>query len=415
MVQKSLIVEGRQFRTEVDYNRAIRDKQTLDEIRGRTNFNDRKQLEQLSKELSEGVYRFYSLLEQDFREEVEEALQKAADPKTTESRAVKSKKVFKAAGQKSTGKKAAGKKTTGQTISGRESVTVGNTKGKRLGQEKAVIDEQVKQELLKQERRRKLLVLLCSVIAVGCLGYFTVYSYYEYRTRQSNEALTYLKDQSAAGSSPNLNTPRYTLTEQEAPEVLEEYKNLLNKNKKLIGWLRIDDTNTDKPFLDYPVMQTINNEYYLDHNLNQEYDKNGSIFMDKDCDVLKPSTNFIVYGHNMKSGQMFGKLDKYSSEEFYKEHQYIQFDTIYEKGTYEVMYVFRSHIYSEEDIVFKYYQFIDALSAQEFDSYMQEMSALSLYDTGVTAQFGNQLLTLSTCDYFADGGRFVVVAKKLAE
>lgn len=148
--------------------------------------------------------------------------------------------------------------------------------------------------------------------------------------------------------------------------------------------------------------------------MNQEYDKNGSIFMDKDCDVLKPSTNFILYGHHMKSGQMFGDLDKYESEAYGKEHQYIEFDTIYEHGIYQVMYVFRSRVYNEDEITFKYYQFIDALSEKEFDSYMQEMAAMSIYDTGVTAQFGDQLLTLSTCDYQEKNGRFVVVAKKVA-
>ena len=66
-------------------------------------------------------------------------------------------------------------------------------------------------------------------------------------------------------------------------------------------------------------------------------------------------------------------------------------------------------------IVFKYYQFIDANSAQEFDSYMQEMADMSLYDTGVTAQYGDQLLTLSTCDNQSTEGRFVVVAKKIAK
>ncbi|WP_419093482.1 class B sortase, partial [Waltera sp.] len=176
----------------------------------------------------------------------------------------------------------------------------------------------------------------------------------------------------------------------------------------LIGWVKIDDTN-----IDYPVMQTTDNEYYLDHNLNQEYDKNGSIFMDKDCDVLKPSTNFILYGHHMKSGQMFGSLSLYSDQSYYEKHPCIQFDTIYEKGQYEIMYVFRSRVYSEDEIVFKYYQFIDAQSEQEFDSYMNDMAEMSLYDTGVTASFGDQLLTLSTCDYQEKNGRFVVVAKKV--
>ena len=159
--------------------------------------------------------------------------------------------------------------------------------------------------------------------------------------------------------------------------------------------------------------KTNNNEDYLEHNMNQEKDRNGALFLDKDCDVLKRSTNLIIYGHHMKSGRMFGNLDDYESQKYYKKHPIIQFDTIYEKGTYEIMYVFRSRVYSEGEVVFKYYQFIDCYSEQEFNSNMQEMEALSLYDTGVKAEYGDQLLTLSTCDSTVDDGRFVVVAKKI--
>lgn len=77
------------------------------------------------------------------------------------------------------------------------------------------------------------------------------------------------------------------------------------------------------------------------------------------------------------------------------------------------MYVFRSRIYNEDEVTFKYYQFINANSAEEFDSYMNEMAAMSLYDTGVKAGYGDELITLSTCDYQEKNGRFVVVARRV--
>ena len=77
------------------------------------------------------------------------------------------------------------------------------------------------------------------------------------------------------------------------------------------------------------------------------------------------------------------------------------------------MYVFRSKIYEESEIVFKYYQFTDAVSETEFESNMKQMADMSLYDTGVSAEYGDELLTLSTCDYYTSDGRFVVVAKKI--
>ena len=121
----------------------------------------------------------------------------------------------------------------------------------------------------------------------------------------------------------------------------------------------------------------------------------------------------IIYGHHMKSGKMFGNLNYYSKESYYEEHPQIIFDTIYEEGVYDIMYVFRSKIYNEDEIVFKYYQFIDVNSADEFYSAMDEMARMSLYDTGVSASYGDKLITLSTCDNSEEDGRFVVVAKKV--
>ncbi len=415
MAQKVFVVEGRQFRTQSDYARAVHDKEIIDKLRKETDLQDKAQLEQLKADLKKGKYKFMTLLGQDFRDEVEELLRTAGTGK--KQAAKKGRRTAKTQGGGSSawgnGKSAqkSGKGTQGDEGNARGDGTAGEA---APGQKELVIDDAVMEELRKREKRRKLTIAFCSLAAAGCLGYFGVYSYFNYRTGSTYDALSELREAraSTAGAPAPVATPQYTLddTSAEPREVLEEFKILLNKNQKLIGWLKIDDTN-----IDYPVMQTTDNEYYLDHNLNQEYDKNGSIFMDKDCDVLSPSTNYILYGHHMKSGQMFGNLDRYSSEEYYEEHPYIQFDTIYEKGTYQVMYVFRSHVYSEDEIAFKYYQFIDVNSEQEFDSYMQEMAEMSIYDTGVTAQYGDQLLTLSTCDNHEENGRFVVVAKKIAK
>ena len=386
MADKDYTVEGRQFRTELDYKKACRDRETIEKLRSRLQGEDLAQLKQLKEELNSGKYPFYTLLEQDFKDEIEEKIKKAEkSPKGGKKGKSKSQSKVKAKG------------------------------GRENSQPAIQVDDAYVQEMLKQrERNRKLLILACSIFAVCSLGYFGFYSYHMYRTNATYEQWSELVERETEIKTENPvqdDSPvviHYDNQTREVPEVLEKYKNLLNKNKKLIGWLKIDDTK-----INYPVMQTTDNEYYLTHNMNQEYDKNGTIFMDKDCDVLKPSTNFILYGHNMVSGQMFHKLEDYEKKEFCEKHPYINFDTIYETGIYQVMYVFRSKVYSEGEITFKYYQFIDALSEQEFDSNMQEMAGMSLYDTGVTAQYGDQLLTLSTCDYQEKNGRFVVVAKKV--
>ncbi|MCR5033480.1 MAG: class B sortase [Lachnospiraceae bacterium] len=274
------------------------------------------------------------------------------------------------------------------------------------------MQKQIKKELQKREKRRKRLTVFCSLAAVCCIGYFGFYYYMTYRTENYRNDLAERKENSIYTTTVTPSTPGVTVNKTteniEIPDILKEYQSLYNSNKSLVGWIKIEDTK-----IDYPVMQTVNNDYYLTHDFDQNYDKNGSIFLDTDCSLIPRSTNLIVYGHHMKSGRMFGELDKYSQEEFWAKHPSFTFDTIYEKGTYLVMYVFRSHIYKEDEIAFKYYQFIDVNSETEFNSNMNEMAAMSLYDTGVTAQYGDQILTLSTCDSSQDAGRFVVVAKKL--
>lgn len=382
MAQDIYTIEGRQFRTEADYARAKRDAELIRGLRGRYDFKNRKQLEELAEELDRGKYKFLTILGQDFRDEVEEQLRSL----------------------RGTAGKGAGSRRSAERP-GKKAQAPAKKDSKAL-------DSYVREELKRREKRRKITIAACSAAAVFSLGYFAVYSYFEYRTQSTYQQLSELKEASATETPAARTTPAgplYTLDESpEEREVLEEYKNLLNKNKKLIGWLKIDDT-----IIDYPVMQTGDNSYYLEHNFNQEYDKNGSLFLDYNCSIYPRSTNLIIYGHHMKSGQMFGQLQKYAKQSYGEKHSIITFDSIYEKATYQVMYVFRSQVYNEDDLVFKYYQFIDANSKKEFDSYMNEMAKMSLYDTGVTASYGDSLLTLSTCDNSQTDGRFVVVAKRI--
>lgn len=194
--------------------------------------------------------------------------------------------------------------------------------------------------------------------------------------------------------------------ENQPPVILEKYQTLYDENKDLAGWLKIEDTK-----IDYPVMQCEDNEYYLHHDFYGEDSKYGCLFV-KDIANLEMGTNFVVYGHNMKDGSMFGELDNYREQEFYQEHPEILFDTLYEEYSYEIVAVFLSQVYQAEEDVFKYYQFYEADSEEEFQDFYTNIKELALYDTGVTAQYGDRFLTLSTCAYHTQDGRFVVVAKR---
>ncbi len=410
MTADDLTVEGRRFRTRSDYEAALRDQKKIERIKAETDLNSPRQIYELFSELQSGVYRFESAIGTDFDDEIYEKVEELkANGITAENASDRMKKSGKKKDKiKKTKKEKASEKS--KTGSGNKIQSTNRKNNKRLEDYDKDMQKQILSELKKQENRRKAVIVIASLVAALCFGYFGVYYFFAERTNMDYEELAELKgsDALSAGNTQEKNDFAIHKTGIKLPDVLDEYKTLYEKNKKLIGWLKIDDTN-----IDYPVMQTSNNEYYLDHNFNQEYDKNGSIFMDYECSAYPRSTNLILYGHHMKSGNMFGNLQKYAKESYGKEHALIQFDTIYEEATYQVMYVFRSQVYNEDDVVFKYYQFIDANSEAEFNYYMDEMAKLSLYDTGVTASYGDSLLTLSTCDSSQEDGRFVVVAKRI--
>ena len=196
-------------------------------------------------------------------------------------------------------------------------------------------------------------------------------------------------------------------------EILLKFTQLYSENQDFAGWLRIPGTK-----IDYPVMSREgDNNYYLDKNFEQQHDKNGLLILDYRSSIqggtVLGGQNLIIYGHNMKDGSMFGNLDQYQEQTFYQEHPFIQFHTLYEERTYQVLAVFYSQVYQKDENVFKYYQFYQANTEAEFWDFYENIMTSSLITSDVTATFGDTFLTLSTCAYHVEDGRFVVVAKRI--
>lgn len=186
--------------------------------------------------------------------------------------------------------------------------------------------------------------------------------------------------------------------------VLSQYAELFSLNPDFAGWLQIPGTE-----IDYPVMHTPEDpDYYLRRNFYGDKTDRGSIFADGRCDMARPSENILLHGHHMRDGSMFGSLVDYKEQSFWEEHKYIFFDTITETHTYEVVAVFVSSVNAGAD--FPFYQFVD-LDEIGYHTFVRLCKKYALYDTGVEATYGENLLTLSTCEYTADNNRFVVVAK----
>lgn len=223
--------------------------------------------------------------------------------------------------------------------------------------------------------------------------------------KQSTEAFEQVAALVETESAP-ADTPQETepLSELAA---FEKYRAVQEQNSDFVGWLSIPGTN-----IDYPVMQTVNKpNFYLKRGFDKQYSDYGVPYVQENCD-LALSDNCVIYGHHMNNGTMFADLCKYESEDFYQEHKTIRFDTLSGFGEYEIVAVFKTVAYSEQG--FKYYHFTRAESAEDFDAYITQCKALSLYDTGVTAEYDDKLITLSTCEYSRKNGRMVVVAKRIA-
>lgn len=189
--------------------------------------------------------------------------------------------------------------------------------------------------------------------------------------------------------------------------ILPQYRELYALNNDLVGWITVPGT-----VIDYPVVQSPNNvDYYLDHNFNGKYSSWGCIYAREQCDVFTPCDNVVLYGHHMKDGSMFAALDKYKRKSYWQENQYMYFNTIYEEHMYQIIAVFKTSANMGQG--FAYHIFNYANSEEEFNEFMDNVHDLQMYKTGISAEYGDVLLTLSTCEYTLDNGRFVVIAKRL--
>lgn len=191
--------------------------------------------------------------------------------------------------------------------------------------------------------------------------------------------------------------------------ILPDYTELFMQNSDMVGWISVDDTN-----INYPVMQSKDEpNFYLKRGFDKTYSDYGCPYIQENCDVKAPSDNLVVYGHNMNNGSMFADLIKYEDKEFYENHRTIHFNLITDKVDYQIVAVFKTVAYSPDG--FRYYDFVNAESSEDFDSYISKCKELELYDTGVTAEYGDKLITISTCEYSRKNGRIVVVAKRITE
>lgn len=179
---------------------------------------------------------------------------------------------------------------------------------------------------------------------------------------------------------------------------------LFSINRDIVGWIEVEGTG-----IDYPIMQSTDNDYYLNHNFYGNSDNNGSIFMDY-RNVDDYDTNLLLYGHNMKNGSMFGELTNYKQKEYYEQHKKITVNTLNDRYTYRIIAVCLGEVAKKKENTFRYYNFTNADTSAVLDSFFVNIKAHSIYTVDYNLEKTDHFLTLSTCNSYTDNGRLYVVA-----
>lgn len=194
----------------------------------------------------------------------------------------------------------------------------------------------------------------------------------------------------------------YTKEECDKDRYSIDFGKLIEQNNDTIGWLKVNGTE-----IEYPVVRSADNNDYLTHNFNKEYNSAGWIFSDYRNKIDGTDKNIIIYGHNIRDGSMFGTLKNILTEDWYnnEENRRIIFFTESEKNIYEVFSVYK--IEKEE------YYIQTSFTQDSYKQFLNTIKNRSIKDFNVNITEEDNILTLSTCDN-NNKYRVVLHAKKIS-
>ena len=223
------------------------------------------------------------------------------------------------------------------------------------------------------------------------------------------------KDKNKAPTKPLTPEEQWAQIKKDYPDVLFpatiqlKYAKLYGENQDFVGYLSADGVN-----LNLPVVQTDNDETYLNKNFYGSTTKYGCPFVThlNNISYNHLDMNTVIFGHHMNNGTIFGALDKYKSVSGFKSAPVITFNTLYKDYQWKIIAAFITNGYIKDDnnYIFPYY-FTNLSATYKMSAYLSELAQRSLYDTGVDVLPTDKLLTLSTCSHEFEDARFVVVAR----
>ena len=290
------------------------------------------------------------------------------------------------------------------------------------------------------DKLRKILYifLILALLCTFCISGWKLLTYYgeSARTQSVYDELSQLKQQTplpteplkpTQPTEPTENTPTESTEPPTEPDPNEgltpmthpvtgetvwmrpEFCALFEINPDIVGWITLEGSHIDYPVVHRPQ----DRNYYLYRDFYGKKASRGCIYAREECDFGKPSDNIVLYGHMMQDATMFADLNGYKDEKFRQENPYIRFDTLRETGLYEVICAFKTSANLGKGFAYHFYtEFESEENLQEFWTHCQ---ANAYYETGLSPQYGDRLLTLSTCEYTLENGRLVVIARRITD
>lgn len=240
-------------------------------------------------------------------------------------------------------------------------------------------------------------LIMISILLVG----ISFKIYYDYKSKQEIDDIYDMLDimEDIEVEEGNENQQMDAAEQQKVVEALtEDYEKLLAINSDTVGWIKVNNTNVN-----YPVVQTTDNEYYLNYNFYKKRNYNGWVFMDYRNSIEEINDNTIIYGHN---GTMFGSLKNTLKERWYtnSNNQIISFNTLYGQLRYKIFAIYVTT--PDFDYLVNNYK-----SKTNFENFLAEVKQRSIYNFNVDVTSNDKILTLSTCA--ENGAKRIVIHAKL--
>lgn len=269
---------------------------------------------------------------------------------------------------------------------------------------------------------RKIVVLVAFAVAIAC-GIYVMTDFGQRKADENmNEDIREKLELNASGSF-SISPQKVEEVKKEQPQIMDKFIDIYAQNSDLIGWIKIGH------YIDYPVLLNKDDlDYYLTHNFNKEESVSGSVFIDNHIEPFTDANNLVVYAHNMASGEYFATLNYYNPysskkagvSDYYKKYPTFNFDTLYEEGTYKIFAAMYINVDEQNGYPYPYHQKRQFKTEYEFMDFMGNIMDRSVFYTGVDVEYGDQIITLSTCFWlpFARDqldARFAIFARKLRD